>query len=125
MEEQPLTLDHTEATELGDAVKTTIRDELKTNYDAYTDGPKFSELQRGIRTAIASVYYQYGWTWIKDFSFWEYVTHHDRFNWRRAIGELNDFEDPYPTRRHKERDILAAALLTCDTPYHDICLILD
>ena len=66
----------------------------------------FARLPRGIRTAIYSVYHQYGST-SKIRRFWKHVT---SGNYDHALSELINFGDNYPTRRKKEAAIFAAAL---------------
>lgn len=67
---------------------------------------RFDELPEPFQTVIASVYFQYG-DLRRTPKFFEAVTN---LNWVKAIKELEDFGDAFPTRRNKEADYMSKGL---------------
>lgn len=64
----------------------------------------FNELPEQCQTAVASVFFQYGDLAKRTPNFWRKVT---ESNCSGALNNLRNFGDKYPTRRHKEADLLA------------------
>ena len=88
---------------------------------------KFDSLPRGIRTAIVSVWFQFGFPRAYPM-FWGHVT---RNEWEKAVNELRKFYsnpgDQAPgdlKRRNNEADIIEAALSKC-TSSVDLVFLLD
>lgn len=73
--------------------------------DCYTP---FESLPPACQTVVASVAFQYGSLKLKTPNFWKQVTSGD---WQAALGNLKNFGDKYPSRRHKEADVLEKWLL--------------
>lgn len=108
LRERPLTLTETEAEALDESVKKPIVDALASRYDAAVANVPgrlpFAELPEPAQTAIASVAFQYGPNLpARTPRFWQAVTGQD---WVRAVHELRNFGDAYPTRRRREADLL-------------------
>lgn len=115
--ERPFTLDCSDAQSLTEAVKRHVVSELQRRYDrdraAAPESEAFAELPRGVRTAVADVWFQFGPPDAYP-TFWGHVTRND---WPSAVKELRDFYGPNAnppkgdlTRRNNEADILEAAL---------------
>jgi GH24 family phage-related lysozyme (muramidase) len=66
-------------------------------------GRDFSELTPSQQTAIASVSFQYGDLESATPNFWKSITNNQ---WDKAVSELRNFKDIYPTRRNLEADLL-------------------
>jgi len=106
-----------DAQELTEAVKNDVVRQVQQSYDqerisANTDS--FNALPRGIRTAIADVWFQFGTLPNSAPRFWGYVIRND---WNNAIRELRNFygQNANPPlgdirRRNNEADIIEAAL---------------
>lgn len=116
--ERPLKLSANDATNLTAAVMeyTAASVELRYNKDKGTETAHFLSLPRGIRTAIVSVWFQFGTPEAYP-KFWGFVREN---NWPKAIEELRDFYgNPAKQqrgdlkRRNNEADIIEAALLSC------------
>jgi len=97
----PLSLSKEETDELNSKVKSSILDEIKTQFNKESK-TKFEALPSGKQTAVASVFFQYGMnkeksTWPKNY--WSQVTTGD---WKGAKANLNNFQDAYDSRRKAE-----------------------
>ena len=127
--ERPLRLTQTEANALTDAVRNDVVNEVLETYDSNKDenALAFASLPRGIRTAIASVWSQFGYP--KAYSrFWSFVKKND---WDNAIKELRNFYiNPKEQaagdliRRNNEADIIEATLVKCKRSV-DVVFLLD
>ncbi len=115
----PLRMTCTDAQVLTEAVKNAIVAQVKQRYDLdrAINAKSFSSLPRGIRTAVADVWFQFGSPPAFP-TFWNYVTVND---WENAVKELRNFYGPGANppsgdlkRRNNEADIIEAALGTCD-----------
>jgi len=100
----PLSLSKEETDELNSKVKSSILDEIKTQFDKESK-TKFEDLPSGKQTAVASVFFQYGMnkeksTWPKNY--WSQVTTGD---WKGAKANLNNFQDAYDSRRKAEAEL--------------------
>lgn len=127
--ELPLELPCSDAQALTDAVKNDVVSQIEQRYDEDREGEavRFVELPRGIRTAIADVWFQFG-SPTRYPKFWSYVIRND---WENAVKELRDFygEGVNPPRgdlirRNDEADIIEAALAKCNRSA-DIVFLLD
>ncbi len=127
--ERPLRLTEAQANTLTEAVTNVMIQDVSTKYDNDKDrnALAFSSLPRGIRTAIVSVWYQFGYppTYPR---FWSYVTKND---WDNVIKELRNFyNNPEQQtkgdlkRRNNEADIIEATLLKCNRSV-DVVFLLD
>jgi GH24 family phage-related lysozyme (muramidase) len=116
--ELPLRLTRAEANTLTIFVKNDIVADVSNKYDKEKEGKaqSFASLPRGIRTAIVSVWYQFGNPSVRPTypNFWDHVKKND---WDKAIKELRNFyKDPNKQlagdlkRRNDEADIMEAAL---------------
>ncbi len=127
--ERPLRLTQAEANTLTEAVTNDMIQGVSTKYDndKGENALAFASLPRGIRTAIVSVWYQFG-NPRKFPRFWSFVTKND---WDNAIKELRNFyQNPKEQakgdliRRNNEADIIEATLLKCNRSV-DIVFLLD
>ena len=127
--ERPLDMSCYDAAQLTSAVKDDIVSQVQTRYNAERKGDAeiFSALPRGIRTAIADVWFQFGFPNAYPI-FWGYVTEND---WENAIKELrnfysnpNDQQTGDLQRRNNEADIIEAALAKCNRSA-DIVFLVD
>ena len=105
----PLSILAVEAKAIDQAVKSESLNWLEGQYNAAIASGKtaFAQLPTGVRTVIASVSFQYGDLPSQTPTFWKYVTAQD---WGKAIAELRNFGDSYPSRRNQEADLLARSL---------------
>jgi GH24 family phage-related lysozyme (muramidase) len=105
VEQNPLTLSKAELDALNAAVQRDAFRRLAARFDAESIVGPFRALPRGAQTAIASLYFQYGWCAPERATpvFWRQITTGD---WRGAWRNLQDFGDAYPTRRRKEAALL-------------------
>lgn len=106
LKEKPLTILEKEALEINKKVKKSSISFIEKLYNR-DSSTKFFCLPAQAQTTIASVSFQYGDLSQKTPTFWKYVTNKQ---WSKAIEELNDFGDDYPTRRKKEAEYLKGAL---------------
>ena len=127
--QNPLRLSREEATKTTNVIKMQILMSVQSRYDQdkKAGAKKFDSLPRGIRTAIVSVWFQFGLP-PKYPKFWGHVT---RNEWEKAVNELRNFysnpEDQARgdlRRRNNEADILEAALSKC-TSSVDLVFLLD
>ena len=130
--ERPLQLTQAEAISVTDAVKNNIDNQALERYNRDKDPSalEFASLPRGIRTAIISVWYQFGYPDVKPTypKFWGFVKNND---WENAIKELRNFyTNPNEQqlgdlrRRNNEADIIEATLAECNRSV-DIVFLLD
>lgn len=113
--ENPLPLSPEEAKSTTNVIKMTILMLVQSTYDQHKKGcaKKFDSLPRGIRTAIVSVWFQFGSP--KKFpNFWDHVKNNE---WEKAVNELRKFYSNRDDqllgdliRREHEADIIEAAL---------------
>ena len=117
--ERPLKLSTNDANNLTEAVMrhTAASVELRYDKDKGREAMEFLFLPRGIRTAIVSVWFQFGKPEAYP-KFWGFVREN---NWQKAIEELRDFYgNPAKQqrgdlkRRNDEADVIEAALLRCN-----------
>jgi GH24 family phage-related lysozyme (muramidase) len=80
---------------------------VSSKYDASPSTKSFSQLPPEAQTVIASVSFQYGDLATRTPTFWGHVTNE---RWQKAVDELRNFGDRYPTRRGKEADLLQGAI---------------
>jgi uncharacterized protein YegL/GH24 family phage-related lysozyme (muramidase) len=127
--ERPLRLTIEEANTLTDAVTNDMVTEVSKRYDSDKDenALAFASVPRGIRTAIVSVWYQFGHHSAYP-KFWGFVRKND---WDNAIKELRYFyKNPNEQargdliRRNDEADIIEATLLRCNRSV-DVVFLLD
>ena len=128
--ELPLRMTCSNAQVLTEAVKNDVVRQVQQRYDqerisANTDS--FNALPRGIRTAIADVWFQFGILPNSAPRFWGYVIRND---WNNAIRELRNFygQNANPPsgdirRRNNEADIIEAALARCNRSIDAVFLI--
>jgi GH24 family phage-related lysozyme (muramidase) len=106
LKKHPLTISKSDADKIDKAVKSKDVATIKSNYNAAigNDKTKFESLFSEAQTVIASVGFQYGPNFkTKAPTFWKHITDQD---WDKAISELKQFGDKYPTRRKKEATLL-------------------
>ncbi|CAB4015951.1 collagen alpha-1(XII) chain-like [Paramuricea clavata] len=127
--ERPLRLTLDEANTLTDAVTNDVVKKVSKRYDSDKDenALAFASVPRGIRTAIDSVWYQFGYPTAYP-KFWGFVKKND---WDNAIRELRNFyKNPNKQargnliRRNNEADIIEATLLRCSRSV-DVVFLLD
>ncbi|CAB4015952.1 protocadherin Fat 4-like [Paramuricea clavata] len=127
--ERSLGLTLEEANILTDAVTNDVVEKVSKKYDSDKDenALAFASVPRGIRTAIVSVWYQFGHHSAYP-KFWGFVTKND---WDNAIKELRYFyKNPNEQargdliRRSNEADIIEATLLRCNRSV-DVVLLID
>ena len=128
--ELPLRLTTAEADTLTDAIENDVLDKVSKQYDndKHEKALAFASVPRGIRTAIVSVWYQFG-SPEKFPNFWNYVT---RNNWDNAIKELRNFSNNPDQqargdlrRRNNEADMIEATLVKCNRSVHVVFLLDD
>lgn len=102
LKENPLRLTVEEIEDLNNAAYNIHRRELGEQFQRFS-GTAFEELSPGQKSVLMSVKYQYGNLPQRTPNFWRYVTNKD---WEKAIQELENFGDAFPTRRKKEAAIL-------------------
>ena len=127
--ERPLRLTLVEANNLTRTVTNDVVTEVSKRYDSDKDDNAlaFASVPRGIRTAIVSVWYQFGYHTAYP-RFWRFVTKND---WDNAIKELRNFyENPNEQargdviRRNNEADIIEATLVRCNRSV-DVVFLID
>ena len=127
--EFPLTLIKAEVNRITDDITSDVVDKVAKQYgnDKDTKALAFASIPRGIRTAIVSVWYQFGYPQAYP-KFWNFVTKND---WDNAIKELRKFyANPDKQargdlkRRNNEADIIAATLVKCNRSV-DVVFLLD
>ena len=128
--ELPLFMTCPNAQMLTEAVKNDVVGQVQRRYDrerisATTDS--FTALPRGIRTAVADVWFQFGILPDEAPRFWGFVI---RNEWDNAIRELRDFYSASANppsgdirRRNNEADIIEAALARCNRSIDAVFLI--
>ncbi len=126
--EKPLTLFSNEALTLTNAVKDNVvkQVEKRYNHDRSPGSTPFISLERGIRTAMVSLWFQLGRPEAYS-DFWKHATQN---NWQRAVASLRDF---YKTplvqriedlrRRNDEADIIEATLNRCSRSLDAVVLL--
>ena len=127
--EHPLRLTTAEADTLTDVITNGVVDKVSKQYDndKERNAQAFASVPRGIRTAIVSVWFQFGYTQAYS-KFWNFVTKND---WDNAIKELRNFyNNPEQQtkgdlrRRNNEADIIEAILVKCNRSV-DVVFLLD
>ncbi len=125
---RPLVVTEMEAELLTEKVKNDIATGVQQRYDRdrQSEAVPFISLPRGIRTAIADVWFQFGIPPAYP-TFWRFVTNND---WEKAVNELRNFysnpDAQLPgdiKRRNNEADIIEAALATCNRSIDSVFLI--
>lgn len=106
LEENPLTITEEEATIIDNKVKEKATAYIEKLYNKDSSIKLFC-LPEQAQTVIASVSFQYGNLFVKTPTFWNYIIKQD---WKKAINELNNFNDDYSTRRKKEAKYLEGVL---------------
>ena len=118
-----------EATSTTNVIKMQTLTLVRSRYDQNkkAGAKKFDSLPSGIRTAIVSVWFQFGLPPAYP-KFWGHVTKNE---WEKAVNELRNFYsnpgDQAPgdlRRRNHEADIIEAALSKC-TSSVDLVFLLD
>jgi len=103
---QPLTITAAESDQLDQAIRAPIVAALQAAY-AKAAGVAFDTLPDAVQTVLASVAFQYGPALAtRTPSFWKHAVDQD---WPALRHELENFDDRYPTRRHKEAAYLATS----------------
>jgi uncharacterized protein YegL len=128
---RPFTVTEMEAELLTDKVKNDISTSVQKQYNedrsqSEPETVRFISLPRGIRTAIADVWFQFGPP--DEYpKFWSFVIRND---WKKAVKELRNFySNPDAQlrgdiiRRNNEADIIEAALATCSRSIDSVFLI--
>ena len=102
LDDNPLTITEPLANALNTGAKTAMIENLIKRYDGDSQ-VSFVDIPAKWQTVIASVEFQYGSTQRRCPTFWKYTINQD---WDRAIKELRNFGDRYPTRRNREADYI-------------------
>jgi len=102
----PLKLTKKEVKLINKAVKKVHVERLTDEYNLNSDYT-FMFLDSKKQTAIASVAFQYGSLKTRCPKFFKLVTNGQ---WAKAVHELRNFGDAYPTRRNKEADLLELSI---------------
>ena len=127
--ERPLQLTQAEAILVTDAIKNITDYHVLKRYNRDKDPSalNFTSVPRGIRTAIVSVWFQFGWPPAYR-TFWSFVKRND---WDNAVHELRNFytnpnnEQPGDLRRRNdEADIIESIVAECNRSV-DIVFLLD
>ena len=127
--EHPLKVTKAEADTLTEVIRNNVVDKVSKRYDNDKDTKSlaFASVPRGIRTAIVSVWFQFGYPTAYR-KFWGFVTKND---WDNAIKELRNFyQNPDKQskgdlkRRNNEADIIEATLVKCNRSV-DVVFLLD
>ena len=127
--ERPLQLTLAEANTLTDSVTNSIVNQVSRRYNREKDPNTlaFAAIPRGIRTAIVSVWFQFGSPAAYP-KFWSFVTRND---WDNAVNELRNFyanpNDQQPgdlRRRNDEADIIESIVVECNRSV-DLVFLLD
>ena len=127
--ERPLRLTEAEASSVTNAVTNNIVNKVSRRYNNDKDPSalQFASLPRGIRTAIVSVWFQFGSPSAYP-TFWGFVKRND---WDNAVKELRNFyynpNDQQPgdlRRRNNEADIIESIVAECNRSV-DILFLLD
>ena len=127
--ERPLRLTQAAASYVTDAVTNNIVNKVSRRYNNDKDPSAlyFASLPRGIRTAIVSVWFQFGSPPAYP-TFWGFVKRND---WDNAVKELRNFysnpNDQQPgdlRRRNDEADIIESIVAECNRSV-DIVFLLD
>ena len=127
--EHPLKLTTAEADTITDDITSDVVDKVSKQYDNDKDTKAlaFASVPRGIRTAIVSVWFQFGYPKAYP-DFWSFVTKND---WDDAIKELRNFyKNPDQQargdlkRRNNEADIIEATLVKCNRSV-DVVFLID
>ena len=126
---RPLNLTLAEANNLTDAVTSDIVNQVSKRYDGEKDpnALAFASLPRAVRTAIVSVWFQFG-SPVAYPKLWSFVTRND---WDNAVKELRNFytnpNDQQPgdlRRRNDEADIIESIVAECNRSV-DLVFLLD
>ncbi|MCL1123215.1 pesticin C-terminus-like muramidase [Shewanella surugensis] len=104
----PLTLCETEMTQVNEYAKQQAITRLESLWQSSNPFVPFEHLPSPCQTVIASVAFQYGNLLCRTPNFWRQVSAGD---WFSALENLRDFGDKYPTRRHKEANLLEGWLI--------------
>ena len=127
--EHPLKLTTAEVNNITDVITNNVLDKVSKQYENDKDrnALAFASVSRGIRTAIVSVWFQFGYPQAYP-KFWGFVTKND---WNNAIKELRNFytnpdeqQNGDLKRRNNEADIIEATLMKCNRSV-DIVFLLD
>ena len=127
--EHPLRLTAAEADTLTDVITDDVVGKVSKQYDSDKErnALAFASLPRGIRTAIVSVWFQFGYPQAYP-RLWNFVTKND---WNNAIKELRNFYiNPQQQtrgdlrRRNDEANIIEATLAKCNRSI-DVVFLLD
>ena len=127
--EKPLKLFPSEALSLTNVTKDMVIKSVEARYngDRAIKSPPFASLPRGIRTAMVSVWFQFGEPRAYP-KFWNFVREND---WEGAVKELRSFvKNPDDKilgnvrRRNDEADIIEATIVKCDRSI-DAVILLD
>jgi hypothetical protein len=102
----PLVLNTQEAQELDACVHKSYVSQIESEYNQNSDFV-FSFLDSAKQTVIMSVGFQYGSLKTRCPNFFSAIT---QGLWQKAVDELSNFGDAYPTRRKKEAVLLASSL---------------
>lgn len=103
----PLKLEEIQLKQLDDAVMNRDSRSLAKKFNAVSPR-KFEDLPPAFQTVLTSVNHQFGTKALTDMNFWGQMTG-GQFN--RALENLRDFGDNYPTRRNKEADLFERGII--------------
>ena len=127
--ELPLRMSCSDSQMLTEAVKNDVASQVRQRYEQerILSTTSFDALPRGIRTAVADVWFQFGNLPQSTPNFWSHVISND---WDSAIRELRDFYTSRANppkgdgiRRNNEADIIEAALARCNRSIDAVFLI--
>ncbi|WP_175649640.1 pesticin C-terminus-like muramidase [Pseudomonas sp. Marseille-P9899] len=100
----PLTISADNASLMDATVFEDIVNDIAGRFDAAASFADFDQLPPGTQTVIADIAYQYGPNLrVRTPNFWQQITTGD---WNAALANLQDFNDPYTTRRLREAALL-------------------
>jgi len=107
LKQAPLTITLAEAQQIDKASFASHVSDIKRAYDAAVGADKtkkkFEDLPSEAQTVIASLAFQYGSLSSETPKFWKAAVSQD---WKETLKILRNFDDPYPTRRNLEADVL-------------------
>ena len=105
---RPITLSQQQVSELDSAVMNRDFGQMIRQFEKESN-QKFNDLPDELQTTMASVTHQYGSLKNRTPDFWGQMT---GGQYDKALENLRDFGDIYPTRRNKEADLFQQGLIT-------------
>lgn len=104
LESMPLEISESEVEMVNSYAHSNAVSRLLNEWDQSAAKVAFSELASECQTVITSVAFQYGSLSKQTPNFWRQVTNEE---WEKAVSNLYNFGDLYPTRRKEEGDLLS------------------